>query len=186
MRMALRKALAYSATLGVDAALRPRWAAALSRMAPFRTTSVEGVEVFAQSASFLTPDWNLTNATDGWPGTQHVYTRVKRAPLPWHLAFSWRSLSVHTGRDGRRARRCGEGGRSEHRNSSHNPQGASGMDARAQVLTRARCWCVVRGAWCVVLVLVQGLPDHLRLGHPPGRRDHAQLAARPAAGVRAE
>ena len=86
VRMALRKALAYSATLGVDAALRPRWAAALSRMAPFRTTSVEGVEVFAQSASFLTPDWNLTNATDGWPGTQHVYTRVNRAPLPWHLA----------------------------------------------------------------------------------------------------
>ena len=51
VRMALGKALAYSAVLGVDETLRPKWSAALAKMAPFRTTMVGGVEVFAQSAS---------------------------------------------------------------------------------------------------------------------------------------
>ena len=73
VRMALGKALAYSAVLGVDEALRPKWSAALAKMAPFRTTMVGGVEVFAQSASF-TSDWNSTNETAGWPGSATVYT----------------------------------------------------------------------------------------------------------------
>ena len=58
---------------GVDEDLRPRWASALKNMAPFRTTLVNGVKVFAQSASFTT-DWNTTNETAGWPGSQRVYT----------------------------------------------------------------------------------------------------------------
>ena len=74
VRMALAKAIEYSEVLGTDAALRPRWAAALGKMAPFRTTQVNGVTVFAQSASFLTPDWNITNQTGGWPGSGRVYT----------------------------------------------------------------------------------------------------------------
>ena len=73
VRMALAKAVAYSAVLGVDASLRLRWAVALAAMAPFRTTEVNGVTVFAQSASFAT-DWNKTNETAGWPGTSAVYT----------------------------------------------------------------------------------------------------------------
>ena len=73
VRMALAKALEYSDRLGVDAELRPQWANALNAMAPFRTTRVGGVEVFAQSASFTT-DWNVTNETAGWPGTARVYT----------------------------------------------------------------------------------------------------------------
>ena len=64
VRMALSKAIAYSTALGVDQALRPLWAEALGRMAPFRTTTVEGLTVFAQSASFTT-DWNHTNQTAG-------------------------------------------------------------------------------------------------------------------------
>jgi hypothetical protein len=59
--------------LGVDEALRPRWAAALEAMAPFRTTIVNNLTVFAQSASFMN-DWNVTNETAGWPGTSRVYT----------------------------------------------------------------------------------------------------------------
>jgi|EP01046_Picozoa_sp_COSAG06_P058448 hypothetical protein len=70
--MALGKAIAYSAALGVDAELRPRWSAALSKMAPFRTTVVNGSTVFAQSASF-TSDWNVTTQTAGWPGSGIVY-----------------------------------------------------------------------------------------------------------------
>ena len=73
VRMALSKAIDYSAVLGVDAELRPRWKAALASMAAFRTTHVGGVEVFAQSASF-TNDWNQTNETAGWPGSARVYT----------------------------------------------------------------------------------------------------------------
>jgi len=73
VRMVLAKAVEYSAVLGVDAGLRPRWAAALAAMAPFRTTTVAGVAVFAQSASFTT-DWNVTSQTSGWPGTPKVYT----------------------------------------------------------------------------------------------------------------
>ena len=73
VRMALAKAVAYSAVLGVDASLRPKWSAALAAMAPFRTTEVNGLTVFAQSASFAT-DWNKTNETSGWPGTGIVYT----------------------------------------------------------------------------------------------------------------
>ena len=57
VRMALTKAIEYSKVLGTDAELRPRWTAALHKMAPFRTTQVNGITVFAQSASFLTPDW---------------------------------------------------------------------------------------------------------------------------------
>ena len=64
VRMALSKAIAYSTALGVDQGLRPLWADALGRMAPFRTTTVEGLTVFAQSASFTT-DWNHTNQTAG-------------------------------------------------------------------------------------------------------------------------
>jgi hypothetical protein len=73
VRMALSKAIDYSTVLGQDAELRTRWRAALEAMAPFRTTHVNGVEVFAQSASF-TDDWNQTNETAGWPGSARVYT----------------------------------------------------------------------------------------------------------------
>jgi hypothetical protein len=73
VRMALSKAIDYSTVLGVDAELRPRWQSALQEMAGFRTTHVNGVEVFAQSASF-TDNWNRTNETAGWPGTARVYT----------------------------------------------------------------------------------------------------------------
>eukprot|EP01043_Picozoa_sp_COSAG02_P093247 COSAG02_NODE_29784_length_563_cov_0.780172_1_plen_187_part_11 len=73
VRMALQKAIAYSAILDVDEELRPRWNATLKNMAPFRVTTVNGVKVFAQSASFTT-DWNITNETAGWPGSERVYT----------------------------------------------------------------------------------------------------------------
>lgn len=49
--MALQKAIDYSAVLDVDEELRPVWTTALKNIAPFRTTIVNGVEVFAQVAA---------------------------------------------------------------------------------------------------------------------------------------
>ena len=97
VRMALGKALAYSAVLGVDEALRPKWSAALAKMAPFRTTMVGGVEVFAQSASF-TSDWNTTNETAGWPGSATVYTYA-RHPISMQKSRSptTQTLLLHRG-----------------------------------------------------------------------------------------